>query len=77
MIERNDASAASGIRLLHTGIGVTFPTEKLFHVNGTPREKFVPPVYIDLLLSSKQDRAVVLNSGLKVLKTMMKRSTKH
>jgi hypothetical protein len=30
-----------------------------------------------LLLSSKQDRAVVLNSGLKVLKTMMKRSTKH
>ncbi|NER14932.1 peptidase [Leptobacterium flavescens] len=28
--------------LPETGIGVCFPIEKLFHINGTPREDFVP-----------------------------------
>jgi len=62
------AGATSGIKLPHTGIGVTFPTEKLFHVNGTPREKFVPPVYVDLLLEKNVDGDVILLKGLTVLR---------
>lgn len=63
--------ATSGIRLPHTGIGATFPTEKLFHVNGTPREKFVPPIYINLLLKRNQRGDVVFERGLKVLRTKL------
>lgn len=68
------AGATSGIKLPNTGIGVAFPTEKLFHINGTPREKFVPPVYIDLLLKSNQDGDVAMKRGLRVLRALMKRS---
>lgn len=30
----------------HTKIGFSFPVEKLLHVNGTPREDYVPPVVV-------------------------------
>jgi carboxyl-terminal processing protease len=33
--------------LPNSRIGVNLPAEQLFHVNGTPREKFVPPVAVD------------------------------
>ena len=57
--------ATSQITLPHTRIGVNFPSEKLFHVNGTPREDFVPPVYIDLLkVRSTSAKDVVLDAGL-------------
>jgi C-terminal processing protease CtpA/Prc len=63
------AGATSGITLPNTGIGVTFPTEKLFHVNGSPRENFVPPVYVDLLLRGNQDGDdIILRRGLGVLR---------
>jgi carboxyl-terminal processing protease len=63
------AGATSGIMLPHTRIGVTFPTEKLFHINGTPRENFVPRVHINLLLKVNHDREdVVLLRGLSVLR---------
>ena len=68
------AGATSGIKLPNTGIGVTFPTEKLFHTNGVPREKFVPPVYVSLLMTSNQDGDVVMKRGLGVLRALMKRS---
>jgi len=61
--------ATSGIRLPNTGIGATFPTEKLFHVNGTPRENFVPPVHVNLLLPGNQNGDAILDRGLRVLKT--------
>jgi carboxyl-terminal processing protease len=32
----------------HTGIRFSIPAEKLFHVNGTPRENFKPALLIDL-----------------------------
>lgn len=63
--------ATSGIRLPHTGIGVTFPTEKLFHVNGSPRENFVPPVRINLSPEGSRDD-VILSRGLGVLRAMIK-----
>ena len=34
--------ALDELRLPHSGIVVRIPTEKLFHVDGTPREAFVP-----------------------------------
>lgn len=64
--------ATSGIRLPHTGIGVTFPTEKLFHVNGSPRENFVPPVRVNLLSNDGRDGDVILRRGLGVLRAMIR-----
>ncbi len=37
------------MQLPNTKIGVTFAGERLNHVNGTPREEFVPPVLVNLL----------------------------
>lgn len=68
------AGATSGIRLPHTGIGVAFPTEKLFHVNGRPREDFVPAVQVDLLLKVNQDGDAILRRGLRTLKARIVRS---
>jgi carboxyl-terminal processing protease len=66
--------ATSGITLPHTRIGVSFPTEKLFHINGTPRENFVPPVYVDLLKSRNQaNEDIIFRRGLRVLRTRIKR----
>lgn len=61
--------ATSTIKLPHTGIGVTFPTEKLFHINGTPREKFVPGVRVNLLRDGSRDKAdPILQIGLRTLR---------
>lgn len=40
--------AVYSYQLPHTGIGFSFPVEKLFHVKGTPREAFVPTVEVKL-----------------------------
>jgi C-terminal processing protease CtpA/Prc len=62
--------ATSGIRLPNTGIGATYPTEKLFHINGSPREKFVTTVQTNLLLKANQnDEDIILQRGLRVLRT--------
>lgn len=67
------AGATSGIKLPNTGIGVTFPTEKLFHINGIPRENFVPRVHVNLLLKVNQDEEdIILRRGLRVLRDMIK-----
>lgn len=63
--------ATSQIKLPNTKIGVSFPTEKLFHINGTPREKFIPPVYVDLLKMKNRDESdAILQVGLKTLKSI-------
>jgi carboxyl-terminal processing protease len=64
--------ATSGIRLPNSGIGVNFPTEKLFHINGTPRENFVPPVYVTLSGQSNGAQDAILDKGLSVLRAKMK-----
>ncbi len=69
--------ATSGIRLPNTGVGVTFPTEKLFHVNGTPREDFVPPVYVDPLRTGAGDGDTILEAGLRTLRSKMRRASKR
>ena len=40
------AGAVSDFRLPQTGIDVAFATEQLYHVNGTPRQDWVPPVLV-------------------------------
>jgi C-terminal processing protease CtpA/Prc len=52
-------------RLPHTGIGFSFPAEKLFHVNGTPREAFVPPVAVKPPAS---DHDAILERALEYLR---------
>jgi carboxyl-terminal processing protease len=34
--------AIEGFKLSQTNIGFQIPTERLYHINGTPREKFIP-----------------------------------
>ena len=36
--------AISNFQLSETKIGFQFPTERLYHINGTPREKFIPEI---------------------------------
>ncbi len=40
--------ATTRITLPRTGIGINVPFEKLYHVNGKPREDYVPPVTVDV-----------------------------
>src|SRR6266536_2669681 len=37
------------LQLPQTKIGVTYAGERLNHINGTPRENFVPPVLVNLM----------------------------
>jgi C-terminal processing protease CtpA/Prc len=40
--------ATYSVTLPHTGIGMNLPAERLYHVNGTPRETFRPTVMVDV-----------------------------
>ena len=40
--------ATSQITLPRTGIGINVPTERLYHVAGTPREAFQPKIVVDV-----------------------------
>ena len=40
--------AINGYQTSKTKIPYSFPTEQLYHINGTPRETFIPPYLIDL-----------------------------
>ncbi len=39
--------ATSDVTLPKSRIGVAFPTERLYHLDGTPREAWTPPVFVD------------------------------
>jgi carboxyl-terminal processing protease len=47
--------ATDSITLPRTGITMNVPTERLYHVNGTPREAFQPEVLVDVAASSTGD----------------------
>jgi len=40
------AGAVDDFKLPCSGLGIALATAKLLHVNGTPRERWVPPVLI-------------------------------
>ena len=52
--------------LPNSGIGARFPTLRLYHLDGTPREKFVPGVLVDLAHANGGDP--ILARGLAVLR---------
>jgi C-terminal processing protease CtpA/Prc len=51
----------------NTGIGFSFPAEKLFHVNGEPRENFRPTISVDMI-KKKNNEDLILQQGLNYLK---------
>lgn len=55
----------------NTKIHFAFPAERLYHINGLPREKYIPPVYIDLTKENASASSdVLLEEALKYLKTV-------
>jgi carboxyl-terminal processing protease len=58
-------------KLPRTGIVVKFPIERLYHVNGTPREDFVPPVLTRPPERDGEDPA--LEAGL----ALLRKATEH
>ena len=61
--------ATTDFTLPASGIGVSFPTERLYHLNGTPREHWVPPVPVDLAKETGDDP--ILARGVTVLRGKM------
>jgi hypothetical protein len=60
--------ATTRIVLPRTGIGISVPFERLYHVNGTPREKYRPPVIVDVAQASP-GRDPFIDAALEVLAT--------
>ncbi|TMI81031.1 MAG: peptidase [Bacteroidetes bacterium] len=56
----------------NTMIGFSFPAEKLFHVNGTPRENFIPTIDVDLTKKRKGDD-LILQHALKFISRQFER----
>ena len=52
--------------LPHTGVPLSFPVERLYHVNGTPREDFKPTVWLDPTDPNGSDG--ILGAGVDELK---------
>ncbi|MGZ5190225.1 MAG: S41 family peptidase [Flavisolibacter sp.] len=51
----------------NTKIGFSFPVEKLFHVNGLPREKYLPHQIVDLS-TQKQGQDLILEQAIQYFK---------
>jgi carboxyl-terminal processing protease len=52
--------------LPNSQIGVNISTERLYHVNGTPREDFLPGVFINML-NENFTKDVILEKGIEVI----------
>ena len=63
--------AVFDLQLPNTGIKLNYAAEKLFHLNGTPREDFVPPVLVNVSGASRGD--VILAAGVRTLKGLRAR----
>jgi C-terminal processing protease CtpA/Prc len=50
----------------NTGIGFSFPAEKLFHVNGTPRENFKPAIEVNVTMR-RADEDLILQQAMKFI----------
>lgn len=53
------AGAVGDLHLSRTGVDVAFATEQLFHINGTPRQDWLPPVLVDAGGSRNEDPVLV------------------
>ena len=62
--------AINGFQTASLKIPYSFPTEQLYHVNGTPREIYTPPYFIDLTDSKyKEIEDPILTEGINILNT--------
>ncbi len=84
------AGAVDDLKLPCSGLSIAFPTARLLHVNGTPRERWVPPVLVDLIAAererassaplspsrpeSDQEWDPVLRRGLAILDSLTRRT---
>jgi C-terminal processing protease CtpA/Prc len=66
--------AVFDLQLPNTKINLNYAAEKLFHLNGTPREDFVPPIAVKL--SDKTTTDVILSEGIRTLRGIRKRPNK-
>lgn len=57
--------AVYSYRMPNTGIGFSFPVEKLFHVNGTPREVFKPTI----IVAETGGKDAILEAALRFIAT--------
>ena len=62
------AGAVSDLRLPETGITVAFATEQLYHIHGTPRHEWVPPLVVAEAEKSGSDP--ILLRALSKVRTM-------
>ena len=58
------AGAVDDFTLPCSGMGIAFPTARLLHLDGTPRERWLPPVVVDLRAADDPvlERAVTILS---------------
>lgn len=47
--------AVYSYQMPNTNIGFSFPVEKLFHINGRPRENYKPAILVDMVKQKKDD----------------------
>lgn len=66
--------AVFDLELPNTKIKLNYAAEKLFHMKGTPREDFVPPVVVKLTSDGNGD--VVLEAGIRTLRGLVKRRSR-
>jgi carboxyl-terminal processing protease len=60
------------MQLPNTKIGITYPGERLNHLNGTPREDFVPPLLVNLLdIGMERYKDPIFELGHRRLKGML------
>ena len=57
-------------RLQHSGIGFSIPAEKLYHINGSPREKFIPGILVELT-GQKDGEDRILEKGMEILRKVI------
>jgi carboxyl-terminal processing protease len=63
--------AVFDLQLPNTRIKLNYAAEKLFHLNGTPREDFVPPVLVKL--TGRETADPILDAGIQTLRRLLRR----
>ncbi|MBN4071050.1 hypothetical protein JYT72_00940 [Crocinitomix catalasitica] len=58
------AGAMNGFSFKHQNFGYRISTEKLYHVNGSPREKYVPTNYMNQTTTDKDE---ILEKGIELI----------
>ena len=63
--------AVFDLELPNTGVRLNYAAEKLFHLDGTPREDFAPPVLVNL--TGREAGDPILEAGIRTLKRLQRR----